>query len=189
MGLLLIVGIPGAGKGTQSELLAPKINHEYLYSRKLIDSEKTKPGELGDYLRALPKHALVSDDKMNPLVFNFLAKNKRKDILLDGYPRNLHQAMCLDQVLNSNNIALEGVLYLVVPRGVAMLRNLRRNRQYGDDTIESIPKRLDIYEEETLPVIDFYNFTKRKVARVDGVGSIDDVAKRVDIAYRKLLYS
>src|SRR5467141_4183024 len=106
-------------------------------------------------------------------------------VLLDGFPRTVAQAEALDHMLRAGGRTVDLVLVLEVPREVLIERLLRRAEAEGraDDTPETIGRRLEVYEEQTAPVLDWYAQHAARIERIDGVGTIDDVRDRIRDAF------
>ena len=172
---LLIFGPPGVGKGTQSALIAEKLNLFHLstgeYLRKAIDDGT----ELG--LKAkdiVEKGMLVPDDIMIGIVAQALEENTdgKAGFILDGFPRTLEQAKALEVIFQKMGVKDICVLYLIAHDDELVDRLLKRGRK--DDTEEIIRHRLKIYLDSTKPIIDYYRNTK-EVLDIDGVGAIEDI--------------
>jgi adenylate kinase len=179
---LLIVGPPGAGKGTQSARLTkqfgiPDIATGDIFRRNI--KEQTPLGkkvkeivDAGDY---------VPDSLTNELVKSRLDEEDARDgFLLDGYPRTLEQVGYLDDLLASRGQALDAVIQLVADQDEVVARLRRRAIEQGrtDDTEEAIRHRQQVYERETWPLIAVYR-DRGLLIEVDGLGEIDDVADRI----------
>jgi len=151
---LLFLGAPGAGKGTQAELLSQSNSYLHLSTGELLRKEIEKDSILGRQVKdIINRGELVSDELVLELVRQKLYKGNNGWIL-DGYPRNLSQANSLSKVLNEINQPLEIVFYLDIPEEVLIHRLLLRGRK--DDTEETIRTRVDIYKKTTEPLIQYF---------------------------------
>ena len=151
---LLFLGAPGAGKGTQAELLSQTNSYLHLSTGELLRKEIEMNTTLGIQVKdVINRGELVSDQ----LVLKIVRQNLDKDNqgwILDGYPRTLSQANSLNDVLTEINQPLEVVFYLDIPEEVLIKRLLIRGRK--DDTEETIRKRVDIYKKTTEPLIKYF---------------------------------
>ena len=151
---ILFLGAPGAGKGTQAELLSQTYSYLHLSTGELLRKEIEMNTTLGIQVKDIMNRGeLVSDE----LVLKIVRQNLIKDNsgwILDGYPRNLSQANSLNEVLNKINQPLELVFYLDIPEEVLIKRLLLRGRK--DDTEETIKTRVDIYKKTTEPLIRYF---------------------------------
>ena len=151
---LLFLGAPGAGKGTQAELLSQTNSYLHLSTGELLRKEIEMQTNLGRQVKdIINRGELVSDE----LVLKIVRENLDKDNngwILDGYPRNLSQVNALNEVLIEINQPLEVVFYLDIPEDVLIERLLLRGRK--DDTEETIRTRVKIYKETTEPLIQYF---------------------------------
>ena len=155
---LLFLGPPGAGKGTQAELMSETNKYLHLSTGELLRKEVKLKTNLGIQVKEIINSGkLVQDELVLEIVKKNLLK-KNKGWILDGYPRNLSQANSLNQVLEVINQSLEMVFYLDVPEEILVKRLLNRGRT--DDNEDTIRTRLSIYKETTEPLIDFYKKMK-----------------------------
>ena len=152
---LLFLGAPGAGKGTQAELLSQSYSYLHLSTGELLRKEIEMNTTLGIQVKDIMNRGeLVSDELVLKIVRHNLVKDN-KGWILDGYPRNLSQANSLNQVLKEINQPLELVFYLDIPEEVLIKRLLLRGRK--DDTEETIKTRVEIYKKTTEPLIQYFN--------------------------------
>jgi len=151
---LLFLGAPGAGKGTQAELLSKTNSFLHLSTGELLRNEIEMDSNLGRQVKdIINRGELVNDE----LVLKIVRQNLDKDNngwILDGYPRNLSQANSLNEVLIEINQPLDVVFYLDIPEEVLIKRLLLRGRK--DDTEETIRRRFDIYKKTTEPLIQYF---------------------------------
>ena len=175
---LLIVGPPGAGKGTQAVRLAEELSIPAISTGDIFRANVSGETELGVLAKSyMDKGEYVPDSVTNDMVRSRLAEADAQDgFLLDGYPRTLDQVEALDGMLAELGTALDAVLLLVVESEEVIGRLVERGREQGrsDDTEETIRRRLDVYAEQTAPLIDVYE-KRDLVRRVDGMAPIDDV--------------
>jgi adenylate kinase len=177
---LVLLGKQGAGKGTQGDLLARRFTIQHLSTGQLFrDSAAVGVAaglEAKDYM---DRGELVPDDIVVAVVEERFANPREVEngFVLDGFPRTEFQAKELDRILGSHRLDL--VIDLEVPTGLVVQRLLARNRE--DDTEESISRRLELYESETKPLVDFYR-ERGLLTTVDGDGTEDEVFDRLLVA-------
>jgi len=151
---LLFLGAPGAGKGTQAELLSQTNSYLHLSTGELLRKEIEMNTILGTQVKDIINSGeLVSDELVLKIVRQNLVKDNQGWIL-DGYPRNLSQANSLNEVLIQINQPLEVVFYLDIPEEVLIKRLLLRGRK--DDTEETIRTRIKVYKATTKPLIQYF---------------------------------
>jgi len=151
---LLFLGAPGAGKGTQAEILSHTNSYLHLSTGELLRKEVQINSMLGRQVKdIINRGELVSDELVLKIVKQNLVKDNNGWIL-DGYPRNLSQAKSLNEVLLEIDQPLEVVFYLDIPEEVLIKRLLLRGRK--DDTEETIRRRVDIYKKTTEPLIQYF---------------------------------
>ncbi|MDA9741038.1 adenylate kinase [Prochlorococcus sp. AH-736-L15] len=152
---LLFLGAPGAGKGTQAELLSKSNSYLHLSTGELLRKEIEMNTSLGIQVKDIMNRGeLVSDELVLKIVRQNLVKDN-KGWILDGFPRNLSQADSLNGVLTEINQPLEVVFYLDIPEEVLIKRLLLRGRK--DDTEDTIRTRVAIYKKTTEPLIQYFN--------------------------------
>ena len=179
---LIILGPPGAGKGTQASRIADKLGIPAISTGDIFRANIKDETELGLQVKEiLASGGYVSDQVTNAIVEDRLAQDDcGHGFLLDGYPRNVAQVMHLDEFLEGRDEELDAVIELVVPRDESISRIALRAAEQGrsDDTEEVIANRLAIYERETAPILEVYR-TRGIVDRIDGVGSLDEITARI----------
>ena len=175
---LLIVGPPGAGKGTQAVRVAEELSIPAISTGDIFRANVSGQTELGVLAKSyMDKGEYVPDSVTNDMVRSRLAEADARDgFLLDGYPRTLDQVEALDGMLAELGTPLDLVLLLVVEQEEVVQRLVARGAEQGrsDDTEETIRRRLEVYAEQTAPLIDVYE-QRGLVRRVDGMASIDEV--------------
>jgi adenylate kinase len=179
---LLIMGPPGAGKGTQAKLIGERYGIPAISTGDIFRANVAAGTPLGLQVKAImASGGYVSDEITNQIVMDRLAQDDcRAGFLLDGYPRTLQQVDAVDAFLAERGESIDGVISLVVDIDAVVERLLKRAQIEGreDDTEEAIRVRQEKYVAETSPLLDL--FRKRGLLiEVDGHGSVDEVSKRV----------
>jgi adenylate kinase len=182
---LLIVGPPGAGKGTQAVRIAESFGIPAISTGDIFRANVAGETDLGLKVKAiLDAGDYVPDSLTNELIGDRLAEaDAEQGFLLDGYPRTVQQVEFLDEFLAGRGEALAAVVQLVADRDEIVERLRRRALDQGrsDDTEEAIRHRQDVYLRETAPLIETYR-DRGLLVEVDGLGTIDEVASRIDDA-------
>ena len=178
---LVLVGPPGAGKGTQAAVLSKKLGVPHISTGDLFRAHISEQTELGrEVKRYLDAGDLVPDGVTNEMVRQRLSEeDARHGFLLDGFPRNVAQADVLEKVLAGDGHALDAVIEFRVSEDELVHRLLARGRT--DDTEDVIRNRQQVYRKETAPLLDHY---RDILVTVDAVGEIGDVTARVLAALR-----
>ncbi|MGP3981893.1 adenylate kinase [Streptomyces sp. KR80] len=213
---IVLVGPPGAGKGTQAAYLAKNLSIPHISTGDLFRANISQGTPLGkqaqEYMNA---GELVPDEVTIGMAKERLEKPDAADgFLLDGFPRNLAQAEALDEILVEKGIALDGVLDLEVPEAEVVKRIAGRRTcrsdsahtfhveykkprvegvcdecggelyQRGDDSEETVRKRLEVYHRETEPIIDYYK-AQGLVVTISALGKVAEVTQRAMEALRQ----
>jgi adenylate kinase len=177
---LLILGPPGAGKGTQAARIAEHLGIPAISTGDIFRANIKNETELGLQVKEiLASGGYVSDEVTNAIVADRLADDDAaRGFLLDGYPRTLAQVDALDAILDGH--PLDRVLELTVDEDAVVARLLKRAEVEGrsDDSEEVIRERMAIYHRETKPLSDTYR-ERGVLVEVDGLGEIDEVTTRI----------
>lgn len=178
---ILFLGPPGAGKGTQAKLLAQALGVPHISTGEMLRSAVAAGTDLGRRAEAIMAAGeLVPDDLVVALVEERLGEeDARCGYLLDGFPRNVDQARALTDAIGAD--AIEMALLLEVPEDEIVDRLLKRAEAEGraDDTEETIRRRIEVYREETEPLVAYYGGV---VLRIDGIGTIEEIFSRMVLA-------
>lgn len=180
---LLIIGPPGAGKGTQASKIAETYGVPAISTGDIFRANIKGGTELGKQIQAIIESGeLVSDELTNAIVADRLHQDDAAaGFLLDGYPRTVDQVHALDGMLEGD--ALDAVVLLEADTDEVVARLLKRAELEGraDDTEDVIRHRQTVYAEQTAPLVEL--FTERGIlVSVDGLGAIDEVAERISAA-------
>lgn len=206
---VVLLGPPGAGKGTQAKLLQEAFAACQISTGDILRKAVAEKTPLGrEAAQYIDRGALVPDDVIVKLVAERLkGKGCEKGFILDGFPRTIPQAKSLDAILEEMRLSLNRVLSVQVPREVIIERLAGRRSckncgalahmvfdppkkegvcdrcggelyQRRDDEEKTVAHRLEVYENQTAPLVDYYS--KRKLLReIDGVGAVDEIRDRV----------
>lgn len=174
---LLFLGPPGAGKGTQAELLASRRSLLHLSTGELLRAEVSAGSDLGlQAQEIMARGELVSDDLVLAIVRQRLEHHKGGWVL-DGFPRTLTQAEALDSLLEQLGQQIELVLLLELDDSALLQRLLGRGRD--DDTEEVILNRLEVYRERTSPLVAHYR-QRGLLIPVEATGTVETIADRIE---------
>jgi len=178
----LIIGPPGAGKGTQATRIAERYSVPWISTGDIFRANIKAGTQLGQRVSQLIEAGkLVPDDLTNEIVADRLQRDDVENgFLLDGYPRTVDQVRALDGVLQADARMVDVVILLEVNTDEVVARLLNRAKLEGrvDDTEEVIRHRQEVYADQTKPLIDLYE-TRGALVRVNGMGDVDDVTGRV----------
>ena len=202
------MGAPGSGKGTQAEKLMDEFGCQQISTGVLLRQAIESGSELGRKVQKIMSEGLlVSDEIVLDLIKSELSEIGENGFLLDGYPRNINQAKSLNELLENIDKPLDYSILIDVPSEILIKRLSGRRTcsltgktlniyfsseneidqclskggellQRDDDNEESITKRIEVYEEQTEPMVDFYR-SKGLLHTIDGQGSVDDVYGRL----------
>lgn len=179
---LLLIGAPGAGKGTQAEKLSEAFGIPAISTGDIFRYNVKNETDLGKLAKAfMDRGEYVPDSLTNDLVRDRLSQaDAAAGFLLDGYPRTSDQVVELDSILAANGTALDVVVQLVADTDEVVRRLLNRAVEQGraDDTEDVIRRRLEVYEEQTAPLISVYA-ARGLVVSIDGLGQVDQVTGRI----------
>lgn len=204
---IVFVGPPGAGKGTQAEKVAAQLGLAHIAPGDLFRKAVTRGDELGSAVKSyMEKGELVPNDITVRVILESLV-NLNGAVLLDGFPRNLNQALALDEALSRQHSAIDHVIYIQVdqpelvkrlssrwlcrecqsPHSIREVNTAELLKciscggelyQRPDDNPETVNRRLQVYFEETAPLIDYYE-QQGKLIHVSGEGEVDTVKERI----------
>jgi adenylate kinase len=179
---VLMIGAPGAGKGTQAVRMAEHFGLVHISSgdllRKHVAAETNIGRQISGYLANgdLVPDAIVMDLLRKPI----LAANAAGGYILDGFPRTVEQARAAHKVALELGVAVQVVVHLEVAHDELMRRLVERGAESGrsDDNAEVIAHRLDVYDEKTRPMLDYYA-AREELVSVDGSRPVEEVTKAV----------
>ena len=177
---LILLGPPGAGKGTQAERLAEELRVPHISTGVILREAVSEGSELGNKAKAIMDAGqLVSDDIMLGIIRERLAQHDcSPGFILDGFPRTIPQAKGLDQLLSAGADPPVVIANLALDEEELRHRIAGRRTEAGrsDDAEETVLSRFQVYQEKTAPLLDYYG---GRVSAIDGKGSIDDVFERL----------
>ncbi len=181
---IILFGPPGAGKGTQAALLEKKYNFVHLSTGDVFRENIKKQTPLGKLAKEyIDKGELVPDEVTINMLKEELKKldSNTQGVIFDGFPRTLEQARALDELLAENGHRIDRVIALEVPVEVLVERIMNRAKTSGrtdDAREETIRKRLDLYENVTRPLKEFYS-ERDLLSIINGQGKIEEIHRRI----------
>ncbi len=178
---LIFLGPPGAGKGTQAQVLSENHQIPHISTGDILRAAVTNQTPLGKQAKDyMDRGELVPDALILSLIQDRLSyEDAGNGWILDGFPRNVNQAVFLEKLLSELNQSADCVLNLEVPDEVLVERLLTRKRK--DDNESTIRRRLEVYHQDTVPVINFYQ-DKETLQTIDGNKSMEEVSESLSAA-------
>ncbi len=174
--MILFFGPPGSGKSVQGQLLVERNGWKWLSTGQMF-RESTDP----EVLARMATGELINDDMTNRVLDTALHTVKDSaHVVLDGYPRNVGQAQWLLDHLPNHGREIAAVIVFQVPEEELVMRLSGRGR--SEDSVDVIKRRLEIYEEQTHPILDFYEAHNLHIIKVDGQGDINDIHEKIQAA-------
>lgn len=180
---IVIFGAPGAGKGTQSDKLIEKYGLGHISTGDVLRNEIKNGTELGQTAKGyIDNGQLIPDDLMVSIlasVYDGFGK-EHAGVIFDGFPRTIPQAEALKKMLAERGHQIDAMIELSVPEDELMARLLNRGKLTGrsDDNEETIKKRLDVYHNQTAPLIEWYE-NEGIHHHVEGLGTVDEIFDRI----------
>lgn len=180
---IVIFGAPGAGKGTQSDKLIEKYGLGHISTGDVLRNEIKNGTELGQTAKGyIDNGQLIPDDLMVTIlasVYDGFGK-EHAGVIFDGFPRTIPQAEALKKMLAERGHQIDAMIELSVPEDELMARLLNRGKLTGrsDDNEETIKKRLDVYHNQTAPLIEWYE-NEGIHHHVEGLGTVDEIFGRI----------
>jgi len=177
---IILFGPPGAGKGTQAKLIENKYKIHQLSTGDIFRNHIKKQTEIGKRVKSiLDAGKLVPDDTVVDVVVDAIEKPEYQNgYILDGFPRTVNQAERFDEILDERDEHIDVCIGLEVPRQELIDRISKREEGRDDDQLDKVKVRLEIYEKQTFPVMDYYK-EKELYRGIDGVGEIDEIFNRI----------
>lgn len=189
---LILLGPPGAGKGTQAQRIEARYGICQLSTGDMLRAAVAGGSPIGRKARAIMDRGdLVSDDIVVAIIADRIGEpDCARGFILDGFPRNEVQAAALDETLAKEGMKLDAVIEIMVDEDCLLRRIETRRRENpdalrADDNPETLKKRLEVYHEQTAPLLPYYQ-SKGLLLRVDGMKSINEVTEQIDRLLSKI---
>lgn len=183
---IVLLGPPGAGKGTQAQRIVERYGIVQLSTGDMLREAAVTDTELGSRAReVLEEGGLMPDDVVIAIISDRIDQaDCRKGFILDGFPRTLPQAETLDALLSEKGVALDAVIELKVDDGILVSRIAERRSKAAkgkvraDDTLDVLKRRLAVYHERTEPILPYYR-ERGLLQPVDGMAGVDAVSEAI----------
>jgi len=183
---IVLLGPPGSGKGTQSKFLVEKFGFIQISTGDLLrDQVQQKDSSIGKKISEIMKKGeLVPDEVVIKLIIEKISIYKDKNIIFDGFPRNINQAKVLDESLEKISVSLDTAVFIDVNYEILKERITSRINESGDenkradDNVETLVNRINVYKKNTLPILKYYR-DKGILAEINGMLKIEEVSRQV----------
>ncbi|XP_010673482.1 UMP-CMP kinase 3 isoform X2 [Beta vulgaris subsp. vulgaris] len=181
--IVYVLGGPGSGKGTQCSKIVEHFGFTHLSAGELLETEVKSGSETGKMIQEFKKEGkLVPSEVVVKLLQQAMQKSRNRNFLIDGFPRNEENRVAAEKMLN---IQPTIVLVFDCSEEETIRRVLHRNQGRVDDNMDTIKKRLKVYKESTLPVIDYFT-RKGKVRKINAEKPIEEVFRSVEAVFSEL---
>lgn len=172
--LVLLIGLPGAGKDTQADLLENKLGYRIIrVGQEVRKIAKSNPELFKSEVQGFLAPASIIDEIIENRLSEF---SENETIVCDGYPRNMQQAKSLDKLIKKYTIKILAAVYIELPESEVLKRLALRNRE--DDNTEAVLKRINIFHDSTNQVLCYYE-SKNLLKTINGVGTVEEVNQRI----------
>lgn len=179
---LIIFGPPGSGKGTQSDNISTKYGLKHISTGEIFRNEIQTGTDLGKVVKSIIDCGRLVPDKYVMKILESTLDNCKNDhgVIFDGFPRTQFQALGLERILEKRGEKVSIVLSLEVEEDELLKRLISRRKEIdrSDDNVEIIHNRLDVYRDQTEPLIRFYK-KKGLYKGIDGIGTVDEIFERI----------
>ena len=183
---VVLLGPPGSGKGTQSKFLVEKFGFIQISTGDLLrDQVQQKDSSMGKEISEIMNNGeLVPDEIVIKLIIGKITIFKEKNIIFDGFPRNINQAKVLDESLEKISVSLDKAIFINVDYEILKERIISRINESGDDNkrsddnVKTLAKRIDVYKKNTLPIVEYYK-EKGILSEINGMLKIEEVSQQI----------
>ena len=183
---IVLLGPPGSGKGTQSKFLVEKFGFIQISTGDLLrDQVQQKDSSMGKEISEIMNSGeLVPDEIVIKLIIGKITIFKEKNIIFDGFPRNINQAKVLDESLEKISVSLDKAIFINVDYEILKERIISRinesgdNNKRSDDNVQTLVKRIDVYKKNTLPIVEYYK-EKGILSEINGMLKIEEVSQQI----------
>ncbi|MFL2675674.1 MAG: adenylate kinase [alpha proteobacterium MED-G10] len=183
---VVLLGPPGSGKGTQSKFLVEKFGFIQISTGDLLrDQVQQKDSSMGKEISEIMNNGeLVPDEIVIKLIIGKITIFKEKNIIFDGFPRNINQAKVLDESLEKISVSLDKAIFINVDYEILKERIISRINESGDDNkrsddnVQTLVKRIDVYKKNTLPIVEYYK-EKGILSEINGMLKIEEVSQQI----------
>ena len=176
--IVFVIGGPGCGKGTQCKKIVENFKYQSFSTgdllRKYVQDKKEGYEEIDDQMK---KGKLISSETLMKVLKEYILNSRIKKILVDGYPRNQENIDVWEKEMK-DLVEVKGALYIEVSNEEMKKRLLGRNEGRADDNEETITKRLETFDKETKPIVDYFE-KQGNLIKIDGMKTVDEISKEI----------
>ena len=176
--IVFVIGGPGCGKGTQCKKIVENFKYQSFSTgdllRKYVQDKKEGYEEIDDQMK---KGKLISSETLMKVLKEYILNSKIKKILVDGYPRNQENIDVWEKEMK-DLVEVKGALYIEVSNEEMKKRLLGRNEGRADENEETITKRLETFDKETKPIVDYFE-KQGNLIKIDGMKTVDEISKEI----------
>ena len=176
--IVFVIGGPGCGKGTQCKKIVENFKYQSFSTgdllRKYVKDKKEGYKEIDDQMQ---KGNLISSETLMKVLKEYILNSRIKKILVDGYPRNQENIDVWEKEMK-DLVEVKGALYIEVSNEEMKKRLLGRNEGRADDNEETITKRLETFDKETKPIVDYFE-KQGNLIKIDGMKTVDEISKEI----------
>ena len=182
--IVFVIGGPGCGKGTQCKRIVQNFKYQSFSTGDLLRQYvKDKKDGYEEIENQMKEGKLISSSTLMKVLKEYIINSPNKKILVDGYPRNQENIDVWEKEMK-DEVEVKGALYIEVSNEEMTKRLLGRNEGRADDNEETIKKRLDTFEKETKPIVEYFE-KQGNLIKIDGMKTVDEISKEIGVKFKE----